>query len=189
MRSTTPGGSNSPSRAPQQEVGETDDALGRGGVAQLDPQDDGSVERHREPSPSTSAISLPWRPRSRVRAAASRSSGHRTFAGASSKMRRRGYNRLTASGSGNRLALKVRWQPRVRRSRPLRSREACDGTRVALDAALATVFRGTSEGQAGLKQMSVLSLDQGQLTDTALRRGPIRRIGVRATSGQHRTAP
>lgn len=59
-------------------------------------------------------------------------------------------------------ALRRRW-PRAMQS--LRDIVLCDGTRMALDAALATVFRGTGEGQAGLKLMAVLSLDQGQLTD------------------------
>ncbi len=59
-------------------------------------------------------------------------------------------------------ALRRRW-PRAMQS--LRDIVLCDGTRMALDAALAAVFRGTGEGQAGLKLMAVLSLDQGQLTD------------------------
>lgn len=58
--------------------------------------------------------------------------------------------------------LRRRW-PRAMQS--LRDIILCDGTRMALDAALATTFRGTGEGQAGLKLMAVLSLDQGQLTD------------------------
>ncbi len=58
--------------------------------------------------------------------------------------------------------LRRRW-PQAMQS--LRDIVLCDGTRMALDAALATVFRGTGEGQAGLKRMAVLSLGQGQLTD------------------------
>ncbi len=61
-----------------------------------------------------------------------------------------------------RRALRRRWP---RSMQALRDIVLCDGTRMALDAALATVFRGTGEGQAGLKLMAVLSLDQGQLTD------------------------
>lgn len=58
--------------------------------------------------------------------------------------------------------LRRRW-PKAMQS--LRDIVLCDGTRMALDAALATVFRGTGEGQAGLKLMAVLSLGQGRLTD------------------------
>lgn len=59
-------------------------------------------------------------------------------------------------------ALRRRWPPALR---TLRDIVLTDGTRMVLDAALADVFRGTAEGQAGLKLMAVLSLDQGQLTD------------------------
>lgn len=59
-------------------------------------------------------------------------------------------------------ALRRQW-PRPMRA--LRDVLITDGTRIALGASLAEIFRGTGPGQAGVKLLARLSLAQGQLDD------------------------